>query len=90
MAQIIRKLKKRSKSKGNLPLIYFNFGKIRHFYAKFPFKKDSDDEEEPRKRVFKEYPKKNILYSKEKNDFSEEEEYVSNDDRREILYLATN
>jgi len=91
MAQLLIKLNKRSRFKANLPLLCFNFGKIRHFYAKCPFREDNDDEEEPRKRVFKgKDSKKKNIYSKEDNYISEQEEYDFDYDRKEIQVLYMN
>jgi len=53
MAQLVIKLEIKSKFKGNLLLIYFNYGKIIHFTAKCPYKEHINDEEEPIQRVFR-------------------------------------
>jgi len=53
MAQFVKKLKKGSKLKGKLPLIFFICGKIGYYVTKFPFKDDNDDEDEPKRRTFK-------------------------------------
>ena len=53
MAQFIKKLKKGSKLKGKLPLIYFRCGKLEQYETKFPFKNNNDDEDKPKKSVGK-------------------------------------
>lgn len=51
--QVVNKLKKGSKIKCKYRLICFKCGKIGHYATQFPFKDDSDNEYEPKRREFK-------------------------------------
>lgn len=85
MAHLIKRLKKGYNLKIKLPLIYFSFGKIGHYVAKCPLKDDNDDEE-PKKRVFKRGGSKNKnSFSKQDSDVSDEEELY---EKREIMLMA--
>jgi len=78
--------------KGKLPFKCFECGRVRHYASKFPCGKINDTGDEVKFTSNDHKRRQNIkkihLYSKEDND-CESNEIMSNDERGEILFIAT-
>jgi hypothetical protein len=78
------------KYKGNIPFICFNYGKVGHFVAKFPYKNKNNEEDSSLKRYRKgKTKKKRKFFRQSKNQYTNEDNNSSGDsDIEEILFMG--